>query len=682
MNQHPVHLDIADGIAVIAIDNPPVNALGHAVRTALVAALDRAEADAAVRAIVLTGSGRIFSAGADIAEFDAPPRQPILHAVIERFDACRKPTIAALSGTALGGALELAMGCHCRVATENTRMGLPEVKLGLLPGAGGTQRLPRLIGPEKSVAVIVSGRMIGAREALEDGLIDAIVADLQAAIAYARNLDKPPPRVRDRDDKLAAARTDPTAFEAAAATAMKRLAGIDAPAACVASVRNAFTLPFDAGVADERALFMGLVAGEQSRAQRHVFFAERAARKVPGLDPAIKPAKIARAAVIGAGTMGVGIAMNFANAGIPVVLLETDATALARGLSRMRETYAISERRGALKPGTAERRMALVTGTTDWNAMADADVAVEAVFEDLPLKREVFAKLDVIARPGALLATNTSTLDIDAIASATQRPEDVLGMHFFSPANVMRLLEIVRGKATSPTSIATAIALGTTLGKAPVVVGNCDGFVGNRMLARRTAACERLLQEGALPTQVDAAAKAFGFPMGPFAAADLAGLDIGWRIRQRRGTKMPIADALCERGRFGQKTGRGYYLYEDGSRTPAPDPEVEALIVGTSKRLGIPRREIGHHEIIERLLYPMIDEAAHILAEGIATRPSDIDVVWVAGYGWPAWRGGPCFYADQLGLDTIAAKLDHAGTPPSEALRALAEAGLGFSRGS
>ena len=685
-----VDYETHDGIALIAIDSPPVNALSHAVRAGLIAALDQAEQNPAIHAIVLGCRGRTFSAGADITEFGKPPQEPGLHAVIERFEASAKPVVAALFGTTLGGGLELALGCHFRVAAADARMGLPEVKLGLLPGAGGTQRLPRLIGPEAAVAAIVSGKMISAKAGLAEGLIDAIVADpIPGAMDFARTVlaqKTPSPRVRDRGEKLAAAKADPSGFEKAAAEATKRLKGVEAPAACVQAVRNAFTLDFEAGLAAERDLFMKLVVGDQSRAQRHIFFAEREAQKIPGIGPEQKPAKIARAAVLGGGTMGGGIAMNFANAGIPVTIVETDDAALTRGLDRVRETYEISVKRGALPAGTTEKRMALFSGTTDWSKLADADVIIEAVFEEMELKKQIFARLDSHAKPGALLATNTSTLDVDAIANATSRPHDVLGMHFFSPANVMKLLEIVRGKATSHQAIATAIAIGKAMGKVPVVVGNCDGFVGNRMLARRTTECERLLLEGALPQQVDAVILKFGFPMGPFAMGDLAGLDVGWRIRKHRGVKAPISDALCEQGRFGQKTGSGYYLYENGSRTPTPDPVVEALITDTAARLGITRRAISDQEILERMTYPMINEAARILEEGVAIRPSDIDVVWVYGYGWPVWRGGPCFYADLVGLPTIVERLEHyaatikdPGLAPAALLKSLAASGKGFA---
>jgi 3-hydroxyacyl-CoA dehydrogenase len=681
---------VHDGIALITADNPPVNALGHQVRAGLVEAIGKAITDQSVSAIVLGCKGRTFFAGADITEFGKPMQEPGLHAVIEAFEASPKPVVAAIFGTALGGGLELALGCHYRVAVTGARLGLPEVKLGILPGAGGTQRLPRLIGPEKAVGMIVSGKPIPAKAALADGVIDEIVEDpIPGAIAFARKVlseNRPLRRVRDLDDRIEAARADPSKFDAAAADAVKRLKGVEAPAACVEAVRNAFTLPFDEGLKAERTLFMKLVAGDQSRAQRHIFFAEREATKIPGMPADIKPLPVKRAVIIGAGTMGGGIAMNFANAGIPATLVEADEAALARGLDRVRSTYEVSGKRGALGADQIEKRMGLLNGTTDWNVLAEADIVIEAVFEEMELKKQIFGRLDKIARPGIVIASNTSTLDIDAIANATSRPGDVVGMHFFSPANVMKLLEIVRGKASSHQAIATAIAIGKTIGKIPVVVGNCDGFVGNRMLARRTTECERLMLEGAKPHEVDAVVTKFGFPMGPFAMGDLAGLDVGWRIRKHRGATAPVSDALCEMGRYGQKTGRGYFIYENGSRLPKPDPEVEKLIADTAARLGITQRKIGEQEILERMTYPMINEAARILEEGIAIRPSDIDVVWVYGYGWPVWRGGPCFHADLVGLKAIAERLEHyaaatndAGLKPAKLLQSLAAEGKGFA---
>ncbi len=681
---------VQDGIAVITSDNPPVNALGHQVRAGLVEAIAKAKNDSDVKAVVLGCKGRTFFAGADITEFGKPMQEPGLHAVIEAFEASPKPVVAAIFGTALGGGLELALGCNYRVATGSARLGLPEVKLGILPGAGGTQRLPRLIGPEKAVGMIVSGKPVNAKAALADGVIDEIVEDpIAGAMAFAHKVlseNRPLRRVRDIGDKTTATRADPSKFDAAASDATKRLKGIEAPAACVQSVRNAFTMEFDAGIKAERDLFMKLVSGDQSRAQRHIFFAEREATKIPGTPADVKPLSVKRAVIIGAGTMGGGIAMNFANAGIAVTLVETDDAALTRGLDRVKSTYEVSVKRGALAADQVDKRMGLLNGATDWNVISEADIVIEAVFEEMELKKQIFGRLDQIARPGIVIASNTSTLDIDAIAGATSRPADVIGMHFFSPANVMKLLEIVRGRATSHQAIATAIAIGKTIGKIPVVVGNCDGFVGNRMLARRSTECERLLLEGAKPQDVDAVVTKFGFPMGPFAMGDLAGLDVGWRIRKGRGVTAPVSDALCEMGRYGQKTGRGYFIYENGARTPTPDPEVEKLAADAAAKLGVKQRSIGEQEILERMTYPMINEAARILEEGIAIRPSDIDVVWVYGYGWPAWRGGPCFYADLIGLKTIAERLDHyaeitkdAGLKPAALLKSLAAEGKGFA---
>jgi 3-hydroxyacyl-CoA dehydrogenase len=683
-------LDVTDGIAVIKVNNPPVNALGHAVREGLFAAINQAVTDSSVHAIVLGCDGRTFFAGADITEFGAPLKQPGLHEVIAAFEASPKPIVAAIFGTALGGGLELALGCHFRVASADARIGLPEVKLGILPGAGGTQRLPRLVGPEKAVAMIVAGAPITAKAALADGVIDDIVADpIPGAIAFAQKVlaeGKPLVKVRDREEKLLATRENPAAFEAAAKTALKKFAGVEAPAACAQSVRNAFSLPFDEGLKAERDLFMKLVSGDQSLAQRHVFFSEREAAKVPDMPAGIKPAALKKAVVIGGGTMGGGIAMCFANAGVPVTIVETTDEFLAKGLDRIKTTYAVSVERGALKQDAMDKRVALIAGTTDWSVISDTDIVIEAVFEEMALKKEIFGKLDKLAKPGTLLASNTSTLDVDAIAAATSRPEDVVGMHFFSPANVMKLLEIVRGEKSSFPSIATAVAAGKLLAKIPVVVGNCDGFVGNRMLARRTTECERLLLEGALPQDVDAVVQKFGFPMGPYAMGDLAGLDVGWRIRKHRGVTAPISDALCEAGRFGQKTGKGYYIYENGSRTPTPDPEVTKLAAEKAEALGVKRRNITEQEILERMTYPMINEAARILEEGIAVRASDIDVVWAYGYGWPVWRGGPCFYGDLIGAKAICEALDHyaeltgdPGLKPAKLLLDLAASGGKFA---
>ncbi len=675
-------------IAVVAVDSPPVNALKQAVRAGIADAVRAAEADAGVEAIVLACRGRTFFAGADITEFGKPPVPPSLHEVIDLIEASQKPVVAAIHGTALGGGLELALGCHYRVAVLGAKLGLPEVKLGILPGAGGTQRLPRAVGPEKALRMIVSGEPIGAKEALGAGLVDALVDGelIAEATAFARWTAgiRPLPRLRDRSEKLTGA--DRAAFDATAAELTKRARGLKAPHACVEAVRLALDTPFDQGLAREREIFLELVAGEQSKAQRHVFFAEREAAKVPDMPKGTKERPVERAAVIGAGTMGSGIAMSLANAGVPVTLIETEEEALKRGLSVIEKNYRATAARGGLSNEDVERRIGLIQGRIGLEAASDADLVIEAVFENMDLKKEIFGKLDRIAKPGAVLASNTSTLDVDEIASATGRPGDVLGMHFFSPANIMRLLEIVRAKATSFDALQTAIAIGRRMGKVPAVVGVCDGFVGNRMLHKRTKEAERLLLEGALPQDVDAAVVEFGFPMGPYAMGDLAGLDVGWRIRQHRGETAAVSDALCEAGRFGQKTGAGYYRYEGGSRTPVPDPAVEKVIAETQRRLGVEPRSIGKEEIIERMIYPMINEGARILEEGIALRASDIDVVWVYGYGWPVWRGGPMHYADQVGLAHIrdrlafyAARTGDPGLEPAPLLSRLAAAGQGFA---
>jgi 3-hydroxyacyl-CoA dehydrogenase len=673
-------------IAIVTVDNPPVNALKHEVRAGLTEALRQTRLDAAVKAVVIACAGRTFFAGADITEFGKPPQAPGLGEVLGAIETMPMPVVAALHGTALGGGFELALACHFRVAIAGARVGLPEVKLGLLPGAGGTQRLPRLIGPEKALKMIVTGDPIEAQEALADGVVDEIVEGdlITAAIDFARRVvaeGRPLRLVRDREDKLVA-----EGFADAAETLTRRLRGRDAPAACVEAVRNAITLPFEEGLKREGELFRKLVTGDQSKAQRHVFFAEREAAKVPGIAEGTKPRPVATAAVIGAGTMGGGMAMCFANAGIPVTIVETGRDLLQRGLDRVAANYRATVSRGGLAADEMERRMGLINGVTEFDGVGSADVVIEAVFEEMDLKKRVFTDLDRVAKTNAVLATNTSTLDVDEIARATTRPQDVLGTHFFSPANVMRLLEIVRGAATAADALATAVALGRRIGKVPVTVGVCYGFVGNRMLARRSVEAERLLLEGALPQEVDAAVAAFGFPMGPFAMADMAGLDVGWRIRKGRGERNEIEDALCEAGHFGQKTGKGYFRYDAGSRTPVPDPEVEGIILAASARHGRNRRQIGPEEIVERMMFPMINEGARILEEGIATRPSDIDVIWVYGYGWPVWRGGPMYYADQLGLahlrDRLTLYADRSGDEtlqPAELIRRLSAEGRGFA---
>ena len=684
-----VTLERVGAIGVLTVNNPPVNALSHGVRSGLKAGLDAAGADQAISGLVLICAGRTFVAGADITEFGKPMKEPGLAAIIETIENSSKPVIAAIHGTALGGGLELALACHYRVAVPDARCGLPEVKLGILPGAGGTQRLPRVVGLALALDMITSGDPIGAKQARETGLVDEVIAgDLKTgAIAFAEKVVRerlPLKRVREMSDKLKV--PDPDFFKNYKSTLAKRRRGLEAPQACVDAVEAAATLPFDQGLKRERELFTRLLGGEQSKAQRYFFFAEREANKIPDVpgDTAVKT--IRKAAVIGAGTMGGGIAMNFANVGIPVTVVEATQAALDRGLGVVRRNYEISASRGGMAAEDIDKRMALIKGTTDYGAIADTDLVIEAVFEDMALKKEIFAKLDGIAKPDAVLATNTSTLDVNAIAAATKRPESVIGLHFFSPANVMRLLEIVRGAKTSKPVVASSMALAKTIRKVPVLVGVCDGFVGNRMLAQRGREAERLLIEGALPHQVDKVLTDFGFPMGPFAMGDLAGLDVGWRVRQARGTKAPIADALYEAGRLGQKTSAGYYHYEPGSRAPLPDPDVERIIIEVSKQLGVARKPIPEAEILERLVYPMINEGAKILEERMALRASDIDVIWVYGYGWPIYRGGPMHYADSIGLKKIAERLseyaDRFNEPalkPAALLQQLAREGRGFA---
>lgn len=649
-----------NGVAIVTIDNPPVNALSFHVREPLMQALVSLRDDPSVAAIVIACAGRTFVAGADITEFGKPLQQPELRAIVATLETIAKPTVAAVHGTALGGGLELALGCHFRVADVQARLGLPEVKLGLLPGGGGTVRLPRLVGALKALGMIVSGTPIGAGDALVSGLVDALFdRDLVAqAVRFAGEMvaeGRPFIPVRERDERLQ--EVDLPAFDKQAAELAKKVRGLEAPVACAQAVRNAISLPFEEALAAERALFLKLVAGDQSRAQRHLFFAEREAAKGPGKDVARR--QIERVGVIGAGTMGGGIAMAFANGGYPVTLLETSGEALQRGLATIEKNYSVSVTRGSLSEDAKSERLGLFKGSTDYGDLADCDLIVEAVFEDMAVKHEVFAKVDAVARSGAILATNTSYLDVNAIAAATSRPQDVVGLHFFSPANVMRLLEIVRAEKTAPDALATVVELARRIGKVPVVVGVCHGFVGNRMLAARGSESEALLLEGATPSQIDKAFTDFGWPMGPFQMGDLAGLDIGWRNRKARGLTAVIADTLCEQGRFGQKTGSGFYRYENGSRTPAPNPEVEALIRDKAAEKSIAPRTIGTEEIIERTLYPLVNEGAKILEEKIAARASDIDIVWVNGYGFPVGKGGPMFWAGLEGASKIIEQLDY-----------------------
>jgi len=683
----------ADGeIGVVMSNNPPVNALGQAVRQGLVEAFEKLNADPGVKAIVLACAGRTFFAGADIREFGKPRQKPVLTDVIDVIERSPKPVVAAIHGTALGGGFEVALASHFRVAAPSAKLGLPEIKLGIFAGAGGTQRLPRVIGPEKALDLVLSGDPVSAADALELGILDAVVEGdpVAAGVAFARQVlerQLPIVAVRDREDKLIDARRAPSAFEAKAAALTKRTAGQDAPAANVASVRRSFTMPFDEAMAADVAANAALMAGSQSKALRHMFFAEREAAKIPDIDQSVKPRVVKRAAIVGAGTMGGGIAMCFAGADIPVTLIDATDEALARGLDRVRSNYATSVKRGSLSQAQMDRRMALITPSTERAAAADADLIIEAVFEDMDLKKKLFADLEALTKSGTIIATNTSALDIDELAAGLSRPADFVGMHFFSPANVMKLLEVVKGARTGQEAILTAMSVGRTIGKISVLSGNCDGFIGNRMVAKRSAQAEWLLQHGAMPADVDGALTSLGFPMGPLTTNDMSGLDIGYSIRKRRGTPFPIADAIVEGGALGQKTGSGYYRYEPGSRTPLPNPEVEKVIIATSEKLGIKRREISRDDMIERMLFPLTNEGARILEEGIALRPSDVDLVWISGYGWPRHLGGPMFFADEKGLPYVVERLQAfaASTPsdaslkPAKLLCELAAQGLSFS---
>ncbi len=676
-------------VAIVTISSPPVNALSRDVREGLKLGVEKAEADPAVKATVVICAGRTFIAGADITEFGKPPAAPYLPDVLDRIETAKKPVIAALHGTALGGGFEVALTAHYRIAVPSAKCGLPEIKLGLIPGAGGTQRLPRLVGVETALDVILSGTPFGAREAKDWGVVDALAEEgklRDGAIAFAKRLiaDKAPlKKVRDRDEKLAPARGEPAIFETIRKANARKFRGFEAWLKAIESVRNAVDLPFDQGVAKEREMFMALLGSTQSKAQRHVFFAERAAAKIADIGPDVATKPIARVGVIGAGTMGGGISMNFLSAGIPVTMVETSKDALERGVSIMRKNYENTARKGRMTMDEVEARMCRLTPTLDFGALAEADLVIEAVYENMDLKKSIFERLDGVARPGAILASNTSYLNIDEIAAKTKRAQDVLGMHFFSPANVMRLLEIVRGDKTSKSVLATIAALAPRIGKVGVTVGVCHGFVGNRMLAERQREAGKLILEGATPSAVDRVLTDFGMPMGPFAMSDLAGLDIGWSAEtSKRGS---VRDILCEEGRRGQKTGAGFYDY-DAARNAKPSAHVEEIIRAFAASKGIAQREISDAEILERCIYPMINEGAKILEEGKAQRASDIDVVWIYGYGWPVYRGGPMFFADTVGLKTVLAKLKEFQATfgddfkPGALLEKLAAEGGSFSK--
>jgi len=664
-----------DGIAVITLDNPPVNGLGLSTRSGIVEGLERAQNDPSVTAIVLTGAGKAFSGGADITEFNSPKamQEPTLGTVIKAVEGSAKPVVAAIHSVAMGGGLELALGTHYRLAAKGAQIALPEVKLGILPGAGGTQRLPRAIGLEAALNMIVSGAPVMSEKLAGTGLFDEVVEGdlLEAAVAFARKVGAQPgphPRVRDR--KIA--HPNAAGFIQFARNTVTGLAkNFPAPLKCIDAVEAGVTNGFDKGLAVERECFVALVQTPESRALRHAFFGERAASKIPDVPSDTPMRDISRVGVIGAGTMGGGIAMNFINAGLPVTLLETKQDALDRGLATIRKNYEASVKKGKLSAEALEERMALITPTLSYDDLSHADLIIEAVFEELGVKEQVFTRLDEVAKAGAILASNTSTLDLNRIAAFTKRPQDVVGMHFFSPANVMKLLEVVRGKDTAKDVLATVMQLAKKIKKTAVVSGVCDGFIGNRMIEQYIRQALFMLEEGALPAQIDRAIEKFGFAMGPFRMSDLAGNDIGWAIRKRRYQEQPemhyskIADRLCELGRFGQKTGGGWYDYKAGDRTAHPSKLVEEMIVEYSKDIGAARRKISDEEIVERLVFALANEGAKILEEGIASKASDIDMVYLTGYGFPLWRGGPMLYADTVGLYNVEREIRRYASQPN-----------------
>ena len=685
-------------VAIVSMNNPPVNGLGFDLRMGIVEGIRKALADPAIKAIVLTGAGKAFAGGADIREFNTPKSfaEPNLMTVIDLIEGASKPVVAAVHSVAMGGGLELALGCHFRVASPGALIALPEVKLGLLPGAGGTQRLPRVIPLEMALNMIVSGEPVKSEKFKGMKLFDEIIeGDLRAgAVAFARKVvaeNRGLPKVRD----LKVKHPDAQAFLQFARNTVATVArNYPAPLKCVDAVAASVNMSFNEGMKFERACFIELVSTPESRALRHVFFGERAASKIPDVPEDTPTRDIKTAAVIGAGTMGGGIAMNFANAGIPVKVLEVKSEALDKGMATIRKNYENTVKKGRLKAEDAEKRLALITPTLSYDDLRDADIVVEAVFEDMPVKEVVFKKLDEVMKPGAILASNTSTLDVDQIAAFTKRPQDVIGTHFFSPANVMRLLEIVRGAKTGKDVLATTLKLSKKIKKLGVVSGVCDGFIGNRMIEQYSRQGLYMLEEGASPQQVDRAIEKLGFAMGPFRMADLAGNDVGWYIRKRRYIERPnmqypkIADKLCELGRFGQKTGAGWYRYEAGKRDAIPDPVVDTMIVEHRKAIGVTPRKLSDDEIVHRLIFALVNEGAKILEEGIALRASDIDMIYLTGYGFPVFRGGPMLYADQYGLYNVVNRMsDFAANPhgdaafwkPAPLLAKLAAAGKGFN---
>jgi 3-hydroxyacyl-CoA dehydrogenase len=691
-----VRFENVDGIGVITVDNPPVNALSPGVPEGIIENVERGNADPAIRAMILIGAGRSFIAGADIRQFGNRRPAVLGRRVHDILDASQKPVVAAIHGYALGGGFEIALASHYRIAFASAKVGLPEVLIGILPGSGGTQRLPRLIGPKVAMEMIVSGRHVPAEEAKRLGIIDELIAEgadlRQAAIAMARRVadTRPLPRIRDHDEKLAESKADPGIFEAMRKSIARRARNQRAPYHCIAAVEAACTLPFDDGIARERELFNELENSAEARALRYAFFAEREVAKLPDIprETPLRPTETA--AIVGAGTMGGGIAMSFAEFGIPVKLLEVSQEALDRGMARIRSNYETSVRRGSLSEAEMNRRLGLIEPVQSYDAIGQCDVVIEAVFERIPVKEEVFAKLDQIMKPGALLFSNTSGIDIDIMANATKRPQDVAGTHFFAPANVMKLFEVVKGAKSAPDTLATAMALGRKIGKISAMAGNCDGFVANRSRTPFGTEMNIMVEEGALPEQVDKVMVDFGYPIGPFATADLSGLDIGYDSRQRRAAenpnyrKMPIADLIVESGRLGQKTGAGWFRYEKGDRTPHPDPELARMIKEKAAELGIEQRSFSDEEILHRLLFASVNEACKILEEGKAYRASDIDVMWLNGFGFPRYRGGLMYWADGLGVTEIYRQIaswhQRYGErwTPAPLLRRLAETGTPF----
>ena len=682
-----VDYNVEEGVAVLTLNNPPVNALSQGVRQGLKDGVEKALADDYAEAILVFCEGRTFIAGADISEFSSGPMEPNFHAVLSTMDASPKPIVAAIHGTALGGGLETALCCNYRVAVGSAKFGLPEVNLGLLPGAGGTQRLPRVVGVEKTLAMVTSGVPIGAAEAHQLGLVDQLVeGDLRAeALAFAK--DKAAqggshPRVRDNDDKLQSAKDNPEIFAATRKMLARKTRGFLAPEYNIRCIEAAVNQPFDEGLKTEGKLFAELMSGPQSQAQQYFFFSERQAGKVPGLAEDAKELPIAKVGVIGGGLMGGGISMNFANVGVPVTIVETSQEALDRGLGTIRKNYENTARKGRLTEEAVEQRCGLIQGTLDMADLADCDLIIEAVFENMAVKKDIFTRLDAIAKQGAILASNTSALDLNEIASVTSRPESVIGLHFFSPANVMKLLEVVRGEKTSDDVIKTSMALAKRIRKVAVLVGVCPGFVGNRILFPRQIEASKLALEGAPIEQVDKVLFDFGFPMGAFQMGDLAGLDLGWD--KDNSNPMDVKDRLCELGRRGQKTAAGYYDYDE-KRMPTPAPVTAELFAEVAAAQGVTQGDISDEEILDRCLLPMINEGAKILEEGIAVRASDIDVTYVYGYGWPVYRGGPMHYANSMGLDKVLAKIRHYHEStgddfwaPSPLLVSLAEQGKRF----